>query len=123
MDEENKKISLITFNQETKKIFGLLKKSEIEEKYLNDIASIRANGGTDLVGALKAAMDNINTNEKENKENRIIMITDVDYDDYNDNLLKLFKECVEEKNISITIIAISRNSILSLADSMSIKRM
>ena len=116
MDEKNDKISLITFNHEAKKIFGLLKKSEIEEKYLNDLASIRASGGTDLVEALKASMDNINTNEKENKENRIIMITDVDYDDHNDKLLKLFKECVEEKNISITIIAISRNSILSLAD-------
>ena len=116
MDEENDKISLITFNHQAKKIFGLLKKSEIEKKFLNDLASIRASGGTDLVEALKAAMDNININEKENKENRIIMITDVDYDDHNDNLLKLFKECVEEKNISITIIAISRYSILSLAD-------
>ena len=101
MDEENDKISLITFNHQAKKIFGLLKKSEIEKKFLNDLASIRASGGTDLVEALKAAMDNININEKENKENRIIMITDVDYDDHNDNLLKLFKECVEEKNISI----------------------
>ena len=113
MDVENDKMSLITFNHEAKKIFGLLKKSEIEGKFLNDVASIRASGGTDLVEALKAAMDNLNINDK---ENRIIMITDVDYNDHNDKLLKLFKECVEEKNISITIIAISRNSVLSLAD-------
>ena len=116
MDEEKDKMSLITFNHETKKIFGLLKKSEIEGKFLNDLASIKASGGTDLVGALEAAMDNISINEKENKENRIIMITDVDYDDYDDKLLKIFKKCVDEKNVSITIIAISKNSNLSLAD-------
>lgn len=116
MDEDKDKLSLIAFNHKIEKIFGLLKKSEIEKKFLYDLASLRPSGGTDLVEALKAAMENINTNEKDNKENRIIMITDVDYDDHNDKLLKLFKECVEEKNVSITIIAIGRESVLSLAD-------
>ena len=44
------------------------------------------------------------------------MITDVDYYDSNNELFNLFKKCVEEKGISITIIAISENSNLSLAD-------
>ena len=118
MDQENDKMSLITFNHDTQKIFGLLDKKEIENKFLSDIDAIRADGGTDLVGALQSAMDNIETNDN-NKYQRIIMITDVEYCDDNDKLFDLFKKCVEEKKISITIIAISRNSNLSLADKVS----
>ena len=114
MDEENDKMSLITFNHNTEKIFELLSKSEIEKKFLSDINAIKASGGTDLVGALKAAMDNFNTSD--DKDKRIIMITDVDYFDNNNELFNLFKKCVEEKGISITIIAISCNSNISLAD-------
>ena len=118
MNPKEDKMSLITFNHNTQKIFELLYKEEIENKFLSDIDSINANGGTDLVGALKAAMDNIKDLDDKNKK-RIIMITDVDYYDNNDELFNLFKKCVEEKNISITIIAISQNSNLSLADKIS----
>ena len=45
----------------------MLDKNEIETKFLNDIDSIKANGGTDLVRALRAAMNNINM-EKKKKE-------------------------------------------------------
>ncbi len=118
MNQKDDKMSLITFNHNTEKIFELLDKEEIEKKFLNDIDAIKANGGTDLVGALKAAIDNFgDTNDK--NEKRIIMITDVEYCDDNDELFNLFKKCAEEKNISITIIAISQNSNLSLADKIS----
>ena len=119
MDQETDRISLITFNHETQKIFGLLGKNEIENKFLNDLKSIKDGGGTDLVLALKGAMDNMDINEEDKsikKNKRIIMITDVDYYDEDDGLFKLFKTCVEEKGISITIIAISSNSNLTLAD-------
>ena len=117
MDEKNDKMSLITFNHKTNKLFGLLNKNEIEKKILNDIDSIRAGGGTDLVEALREATKNMDeTNENIKIERRIIMITDVDYYDSNNELFNLFKKCVEEKGISITIIAISENSNLSLAD-------
>ena len=53
------------------------------------------------------------------KQKRIIMITDAEYDDKNDTLLNLVKKCIEEKGISITIIAISSDSNLSLADKLS----
>ena len=122
MDQEKDRMSLITFNHETKKIFGLLDKNEIERKFLNDLDSINANGGTDLLEALKGAINNMNENGENiniKKDKRIIMITDVDYFDSNDNLFNLFKTCVEEKGISITIIAISSNSNLSLADKIS----
>ena len=114
MDQKNDKMSLITFNHNTKKIFGLSNKKEIENKFLRNINSIKAGGGTDLVEALQSAMNNIQTND--NKYKRIIMITDVDYNDDNHKLFDLFEKCVKEKKISITIIAISQNSNLSLAD-------
>jgi len=119
MDAENDKISLITFNNKAKKIFGLLNKKEIQQKYINDINSLKANGGTNLVEALKAAMNNLNNENIEKKEKRIVMITDANYNDKNDILLNLFKQCVEEKGISITLMAISSESNLSLADKLS----
>ena len=119
MDTEKDKMSLITFNHNTNKIFELLNKNEIQNKFLNDIDTIKPNGGTDLVEALKAAMNNLNIENIEKKEKRIVMITDADYYDTNDTLLNLFKQCVEEKGVSITIIAISSESKLSLADKLS----
>ena len=119
MDQETDRMSLITFNHETQKIFGLLGKNEIQKKYLNDLKEIEAIGLTDLVLALKEAMNNMDISEESKntkKDKRIIMIADVDYDDENDDLLTLFKTCVEEKGISITVIAISSNSNLTLAD-------
>ena len=118
MDAENDKMSLITFNHSTQKIFGLLDKKEIENKFLNDINSIKANGGTDLVEALRAAMNNLDMENINKKEKRIIMITDAYYSDNDDKLMNLFKQCVEEKEVSITIMAISSESNLSLADKL-----
>jgi len=119
MDAEKDKISLITFNNKSKKIFRLLNKKEIQQKYLNDINSLKANGGTNLVEALKAAMNNLNNENIEKKEKRIVMITDANYNDKNNILLNLFKQCIEEKGISITLMAISSESNLSLADKLS----
>ena len=119
MDAEKDKISLITFNNKAKKIFGLLNKKEIQQTYLNDINSLKANGGTNLVEALKAAMNNLDIENIGKKEKRIVMITDANYNDKNDILLNLFKQCVEEKGISITLMAISSESNLSLADKLS----
>ena len=125
MDPKKDRMSLITFNNKAKKIFGLLNKKEIQQKFLNEIDSLKANGGTDLVEALKAAMNNLNIDNIENIENiekrekRIVMITDANYKDRNDILLNLFKKCIEEKDVSITLMAISSESNLSLADKLS----
>ena len=116
MDTNYDRMSLITFNHNTEEIFGLLNKEEISRKFLNDIDSIKSRGGTDLVLALQGAMNHFNLEEKTTKERRIILITDAAYDDLNDNLFNLFKQCVEEKDISITIMCISSESNLSLAD-------
>ena len=116
MDTNYDRMSLITFNHNTEEIFGLLNKEEISSKFLNDIDSIKARGGTDLVLALKTAMNNFNFEELTTKEKRIILITDAAYNDLNDNLFNLFRQCVEEKGISVTIMCISSESNLSLAD-------
>ena len=118
MDAEKDRMSLITFNHSTQKIFDLLDKKEIENKFLNDINSIRADGGTDLVGALIAAMNNLNMEYDNKKEKRIIMITDAYYSDTDGKLMNLFRQCVEEKGVSITIMAISSESNLNLADKL-----
>ena len=119
MEPAKDKMSLVTFNHKSEKVFGMLDKNEIETKFLSDIDTIKANGGTDLVGALQAAMNNLDMENVVKKEKRIVMITDAAYTDVNNNLLNLFKECVEEKGVSITIIAISSESNLSLADKLS----
>ena len=119
MDREKDKMSLITFSHETNKIFKLINKDEIQQKYLNRLNNIKANGGTDLVKGLKDAMNNLDMETPKKKEKRIIMITDAAYDDINDNLLNLFKQCVEEKGVSITIMVISSEANLTLADKLS----
>ena len=114
--DEQDKMSLITFNQETKNIFGPSNKHEIQSKYLEDLQNIKANGGTALTKALIAATNNLSTKNSDSIEQRIVLITDVEYNDSNNNLLNLCKKCVEEKGVPITIIAISSGSNLNLAD-------
>ena len=119
LDEKNDRVSLLTFNHEINKIFSLYHKEDIETKFLNDLNAIRANGGTDLLGAVEGAMNNF-TDEDNNSDKikRILCITDAYYSDKNDELYNLVKKCVEEKNISITFMAIGSESNLSLADKL-----
>ena len=42
-------------------------------------------------------MNNLNMENVEEKEKRIIMITDANYNDINEDLLNLIKQCVEKK--------------------------
>ena len=119
MDEKNDKMSLITFNHNTNKIFGLSSKEEIQQKYLNQLEAIKANGNTDLYAALKEAMNNINLDGHNNKGKRIVLITDAYYKDTSEKLFQLFEQCVNEKGVPITIMAISSESNLILADKLS----
>ena len=116
MDEINDRFSLLTFSHEINKLFTLMHKEDIENKFLQDIDAIRANGFTDLFSAVEAAIENLD--EFSNKSKRILCITDAIYDDKNDELYNLIKKCVEEKNISITFMAIGSDSNLSLADKL-----
>ena len=116
MDDKNDKISLITFNNKANKIFGLLNKKEIQKNYLKKIDDITAINGTNLIEGLNAAINNLNINDK--KEKRIVIITDAVYKDTNNKLLNLVINCVEKKNIPITIMAISSESNITLADKL-----
>ena len=116
MDDKNDKLSLITFNNKANKIFGLLNRKEIQKNMLKKIDDITAIGGTNLIGGLNSAINNLNINDK--KEKRIVIITDAVYKDTNNKLLNLVINCVEKKNIPITIMAISSESNISLADKL-----
>ena len=120
LDEKNDRVSLLTFNHEIQKLFTLINKKDIETKFLNDIDAIKANGGTDLLGSMRDAMENFSseTSNESNKVRRILCITDAYYEDNNNELYYLIKKCVEEKNISVTFMAIGSDSNLSLADKL-----
>ena len=120
LDQKNDRVSLLTFNHEINKLFTLNHKEDIEKKFLNDIDAIRASGGTDLLEAVKIAIDNFSSNgtDEPNKMKRILCITDAIYTDNNNELYNLIKKCVEEKHISITFMAIGSESNLDLADKL-----
>ena len=118
LDEKNDRVSLLTFNHEIQKLFTLNCKKDIETKFLNDIDAIKANGGTDLFASIEAAIENFSKETNDNKLRRILCITDAYYSDNNNELYNLIKNCVEEKNISITFMAIGSDSNLSLADKL-----
>mgnify|MGYP002625065413 CR=1 FL=1 len=120
LDQKKDRVSLLTFNHEIQKLFTLNHKEDIETKFLNDIDAIRANGGTDLLEAVKVAIDNFSSDDtaEPNRMKRILCITDAIYSDRNNELYNVIKKCVEEKHISVTFMAIGSDSNLSLADKL-----
>lgn len=118
MNENDDRMSLITFNQKSSKIFGLSKKSEIESNQLSKLDNIKAGGGTNLLDAVIEAMDNLNLNDNKEKNKRIVVITDAYYDDTNEELFNLIKINAEETRIPVTVLAISSESNVALADKL-----
>ena len=118
LDEKNDRLSLITFNHKTEKIFGLLNKSQIEENELNKLENIKAGGGTNLMDAAISAMDNLDLNENNNKKKRIILITDAYYDDTSEELFNLIKLNAQDLKVPCTVMAISSESNIALADKL-----
>ena len=118
MDEKNDRLSLITFNQKAENIFGLLNKSEIEKNQIQKLKDIKAGGGTNLIDAAIAAADNLNKEENINKKKRMIFITDAYYDDTSEELFNLIKLNAEDLHLPCTIMAISSESNIALADKL-----
>ena len=118
MNENDDRMSLITFNQKSSKIFGLSTKSEIESNQLSKLDNIKAGGGTNLLDAVIEAMDNLNLNDNKEKNKRIVVITDAYYDDTNEELFNLIKINAEETRIPVTVLAISSESNVALADKL-----
>ena len=120
MDDSNDRMSLITFNEKTQKIFELSNKSEIQNNQLHKLTSIKAGGGTNLLEAGKAALDNLNLNkESSGNRKRLVFITDAYYEDTSEELFNYIKYNAEELKIPCTIIAISSESNVALADKLS----
>ena len=120
MDDSNDRMSLITFNEKTQKIFELSNKSEIQNNQLHKLTSIKAGGGTNLLEAGKAALDNLNLNkESSGNRKRLVFITDAYYEDTSEELFNYIKYNAEELKIPCTIIAISSESNVTLADKLS----
>ena len=118
MDEKNDRLSLITFNQKAENIFGLLNKNEIEKNQIQKLKDIKAGGGTNLIDAAIAAADNLNKEENINKKKRMIFITDAYYDDTSEELFNLIKLNAEDLHLPCTIMAISSESNIALADKL-----
>ena len=118
MDEKNDRLSLITFNQKAENIFGLLNKSEIEKNQIEKLKDIKAGGGTNLIDAAIAAADNLNKEDNINKKKRMIFITDAYYDDTSEELFNLIKLNAEDLHLPCTIMAISSESNIALADKL-----
>ena len=118
LDEKNDRLSLITFNHKTEKIFGLLNKGEIEKNELKKLENIKAGGGTNLIDAAMAAMDNLDLSENNKKKKRIIFITDAYYDDTSEELFNLIKLNAQDLKVPCTIMAISSESNIALADKL-----
>ena len=118
MDEKNDRLSLITFNHKTEKVFGLLNKSEIEKNQIEKLKDIKAGGGTNLIDAAIAAADNLNKEDNINKKKRMIFITDAYYDDTSEELFNLIKLNAEDLHLPCTIMAISSESNIALADKL-----
>jgi hypothetical protein len=120
MDDSNDRMSLITFNERTQKIFELSNKAEIQNNQLHKLTSIKAGGGTNLLEAGKAALDNLNLNkESSGNRKRLVFITDAYYEDTSEELFNYIKYNAEELKIPCTIIAISSESNVALADKLS----
>ena len=63
-------------------------------------------------------MDNLNLNENKDKKKRLIFITDAYYDDTSEELFNLIKLNAEESKVPCTIMAISSESNIALADKL-----
>ena len=118
MNENDDRMALITFNQKTQKIFDLSKKSDIEKNHISKLDNIKAQGGTNLLDAAIVAMDNLNSDDNKDKNKRIILITDAYYDDASEELFNLIKINAEEMHVPVTVLAISSESNMTLADKL-----
>ena len=115
-NEDN--FSLISFNEEINNIFQLSSKKELINS-LDLIKEIKCDGISKLENGIEGAIENLK--ESKNKNKRIIIISDMNHKE-NDKLLEIYKKCVYEDNIPITIIAISNECNIKLTHDLSINK-
>ena len=114
-------IAINTFGTESHNIVPFMLKKNLTQKNINDIKAIKPFGDENIYNALKGAMEQLEHSEKKNK--RIIIITDLwAHDSELSNFKKLFKKCVHEDKIEITIIGISQDANSHLAEVVSYEK-
>ena len=114
-------IAINTFDTESHNIVPFTLKKNLTQKNINDIKAIKPFGDENIYNALKGAMEQLEHSEKKNK--RIIIITDLwAHDSELSNFKKLFKKCVHEDKIEITIIGISQDANSHLAEVVSYEK-
>ena len=108
-------IAINTFDTKSHNIVPFTLKKNLTQKNVDDIKAIIPSGDENIYNALKGAMEQLEHSEKKNK--RIIIITDLWAHDYQlSNFKELFKKCVHENKIEITIIGISQDANSHLAE-------
>ena len=114
-------IAINTFDTESHNIVPFTLKKNLTQKNINDIKAIKPFGDEIIYNALEGAMEQLEHSEKKNK--RIIIITDLwAHDSDLSDFKKLFKKCVHENKIEITIIGISQDANSHLAEVVSYEK-
>ena len=117
---ETDNISISAFNTECTKIisFSNAKKFLEDKKNINKINNLKPNGGTDIYIGLKQVYENLKNNTKNsNKHRRIILITDMIYDE-DKNFIALCNE-MANNNIFLSILGISESFNTELTETIS----
>ena len=107
-------IAINTFDETSHNIVPFKLKKNLTKENIEDIKRIGPKGNENIYNALKGAMEQLLESTKKNK--RIIIITDLwAHDDDLKQFTELFKKCVHQDNIEITIIGISQDANSHLA--------
>ena len=107
-------IAINTFDETSHNIVPFKLKKNLTQENIEDVKKIVPTGNENIYNALEGAMNQLLESTKKNK--RIILITDLwAHDSDLVQFKELFKKCVHEKNIEITIIGISQDANSHLA--------
>lgn len=114
-------IAINTFDEISHNIVPFTLKKFLTQKNIEDIKKIHPTGNENIYNALEGAMQQLLESTKKNK--RIILITDLwAHDDDLKDFKNLFKKCVYEDQIEVTIIGISQDANSHLAKVVAYER-
>ena len=107
-------IAINTFDETSHNIVPFKLKKDLTQENIDDVKKIVPTGNENIYNALEGAMNQLLESTKKNK--RIILITDLwAHDNDLKQFKELFKKCVHELNIEVTIIGISQDANSHLA--------
>ena len=108
-------IAINTFDETSHNIVPFKLKKNLTKENIEKVKRIAPRGNENIYNALKGAIEQLLESTKKNK--RIIIITDLwAHDNDLKQFKQLFKKCVHQNNIEITIIGISQDANSHLAE-------